>query len=66
MHCMDSLLSEEKQMDDLILSLGVVEVDKQTPVNEPGPLLKLCQMKHIWLEKQRVIKIINTLILQKN
>ena len=35
----------KKELDDVILPLGVVEEDKETPVDEPRPLL---ESEEVW------------------
>lgn len=39
------LLLIEEDLDDFVLSLGMIEVDEQTPVNEPCPVLQSHQVK---------------------
>lgn len=39
-----SLCLVEEQVDDVVLTLGMVEEDKQTPVDQPSSLLQLQQI----------------------
>ena len=38
------LLLVQEELDDVVLSLGMVEEDKETPVDQPCPLLQAHQV----------------------
>ena len=42
-----SLWLVEEGSDDFVLALGVVEVDKQAPMNQPCSLLQLLQWRSV-------------------
>lgn len=49
MYCL--LLLVEEDLDDLVLTLGVVEIDKEAPVDQPGTILQPHQMRSTHLDR---------------
>lgn len=47
----------EEELNDVVLALGVVEEDKETPVDQPAPLLETQQMSCVDLARKEMENI---------